>query len=136
MIHVVDANYGRLDNSMCVCCGQSMIHVVDANYGRLDNSMCVLWTVDDTRSRRQLRTTRQLHVCRSARNAQRQLSPRRFVLRQEMVSFLQNVISLFSYTLRLIDIRQFLPRDAMPAGMLWLCVCVCHKSEFYENGST
>ena len=40
-IHVVDANYGRLDNSMCVCCGQSTIHIVDANYGRLDNSMCV-----------------------------------------------------------------------------------------------
>ena len=28
------------------------------------------------------------------------------------------------------DVDPFLPRDAKP----WVCVCVCHKSEFCRNG--
>jgi len=69
------------------CCGRLFVRSADTGAVRVrrQGHARQLWRVDDTRSGRQLRTTGQLHVCRPAWNAQRQLSPGRFMRRKEMV---------------------------------------------------
>ena len=94
--------------------------------------MCVLWTVNDTRSRRQLRTTGQLHVCRTARNAQRQLSPRCCMHRRKMVSFQQNLLSYlfitpFSALTLLVGRQERHPAGKMGGGKMvrcWRVICL------------